>query len=75
MCGKDNVVADAFSRLNDISIEWGLDNEALAIAQSGDPDLQRILKDPSTSLKLQLVSLPNCKKQIYCDVHTQPRTP
>ena len=69
--GKDNVVADALSRIEVIS-ETTLHNR-LAIAQKTDAELQTLLKG-YTNLKLTKIKLPDSTDEFYCDVSgTQPR--
>ena len=62
--GSDNVVADAFSRVEAISL---LDYDELAKLQNMDIELQDLLKS-ETSLNLQLISIPGTKTKIFCDI-------
>lgn len=68
--GKDNVVADTLSRINELQLP--LDYQALAKEQQADPELQNLLKEGS-SLKLRKVKLPESDVEIYCDVAGTPR--
>nr|CTR11708.1 unnamed protein product [Calliphora vicina] len=64
--GTENVVADAFSRIESISL---LDYDELSKLQNKDTELQNLLNS-NTSLNLQLVSIPGTKTKIFCDVST-----
>lgn len=65
--GEDNVVADAMSRVESISLEQ--EYESLAQAQETDADLAQLLLDTSC-LKLSKVSVPSTGISLYCDVST-----
>lgn len=68
--GSDNVVADAFSRIESISL---LDYDELSKLQKVDTQLKDLL-NKKTSLQLQLISIPGTKTKIFCDVSkTIPR--
>lgn len=68
--GKDNVVADALSRVEEIT---AMDYQALARYQDSDPELQDLLTD-STSLRLRKMNSAYCDKPIFCDISSgQPR--
>ena len=56
--GKDNIVADAFSRIMDVS--KGIDFPALALSQDQDEKLQNYLQ-PNSSLKLTKVPIVSSK--------------
>lgn len=67
--GKDNVVADAFSRISVNAIS----NLHITLhkLQQEDQELQLILQDKfSTSLNLQLIDVPDTTCKLYCDVST-----
>lgn len=68
--GKDNVVADTLSRINELQLP--LDYQTLAKEQQTDPELQSLLRDGS-SLRLEKVKLPDYNTEIYCDVTGTPR--
>lgn len=69
--GEDNVVADAMSRIEAISLEQ--DNEALAKSQKTDLELADLRKS-SSSLKLTAVIIPGTNTSVLCDVSTgKPR--
>ena len=59
--GKDNVVADALSRVEEI--ETTLNFEAVSAAQNDDEELQKY-RDGNSSLQLRLVRIPR-KRRIH----------
>ncbi|GBM27214.1 Transposon Ty3-G Gag-Pol polyprotein, partial [Araneus ventricosus] len=67
--GKDNVVADALSRIESISTS-PLAYEDIARSQQDDEELDLLLKQP-TSLSLQKLQVPNTDVTLYCDISTQ----
>lgn len=64
--GEDNSVADALSRISEISAPSPIDYVELAKAQNEDAELQKLLSS-STALQLRLCKIPDSKTQIYCD--------
>lgn len=70
--GKDNVVADTLSRIEELGDPVSLEN--LAQGQSSDPELQKILAEGS-SLKLQKLHVPGSRSPLYCDVSTSTSRP
>ena len=69
-------MADALSRsavkvFNTLTI----DLDALAEAQTGDPELQALQKTPSTSLHLTPVALPGSSSMVICDTSTDVPRP
>lgn len=64
IAGKDNVVADTLSRVEEIS--QPIDLTALANAQLSDPELQQLLCG-DTSLRLRKVRIPGSHAELYCD--------
>ena len=70
--GRDNVVADAMSRINSILIPSPINLEDLAKAQN-DEDLSHLLSN--TSLNITKLNLPNCNLPIYCYVSTEKIRP
>lgn len=69
VAGKNNVVADALSRVEDIRVP--INYQELARAQNHDPELQKFLSDKITALKLQKVTAPDQNCEIYCDFSTR----
>ncbi|GBM17723.1 Transposon Ty3-I Gag-Pol polyprotein [Araneus ventricosus] len=67
--GKDNVVADALSRIESISTS-PLAYEDIARSQQDDEELDLLLKQP-TNLTLQKLQVPNTDVMLYCDISTQ----
>ncbi|GBN19492.1 Uncharacterized protein K02A2.6 [Araneus ventricosus] len=67
--GKDNVVADALSRIESVSTS-PLAYEDIARSQQDDEELDLLLKQP-TSLTLQKLQVPNTDVMLYCDISTQ----
>ncbi|GBM37525.1 hypothetical protein AVEN_4198-1 [Araneus ventricosus] len=68
--GKDNVVADALSRIKSIST-YPLAYEDIARSQQDDEEeLDLLLKQP-TSMTLQKLQVPNTDVMLYCDISTQ----
>ncbi|GFW39744.1 hypothetical protein TNCV_4522341 [Trichonephila clavipes] len=67
--GKDNVVADALSRIDSIS---EINFEAIAEEQTIDEELQQLLHN--NSLKFKPSTLPSGKK-LWCDISTQKIRP
>ncbi|GFS98765.1 retrovirus-related Pol polyprotein from transposon opus [Trichonephila clavipes] len=63
--GKDNVVADALSRIDSIS---EINFEEIAEEQTTDEELQKLLHN--NSLKFKPSTLPSGKK-LWCDISTQ----
>lgn len=71
VAGKDNVVADALSRVD--TIATGFDPKKLAESQSTDEEIQQLLEQ-GTALKLKKIPYGE-KNEIYCDLGTQPPRP
>ncbi|CAB3380153.1 Hypothetical predicted protein [Cloeon dipterum] len=68
--GKDNLVADALSRIEIEAVEkLPVDFGTLAQAQNEDPELQELLKG-GTALQLQPVPIPDKNLTIICDSST-----
>ncbi|CAK1603651.1 unnamed protein product [Parnassius mnemosyne] len=63
--GKDNVVADPLSRVEELQIPIDLD--VLASSQASDRELTQLLGGES-SLRLEKLRIPNSQLQLYCDV-------
>lgn len=66
--GKENIVADALSRIFSLNLSSSIDFNVLAEDQLTDPELQKILNSNEVrGLELRLVSFPACDKKLYCD--------
>lgn len=70
--GKDNVVADTLSRIEELGTPVSL--ETLAQNQASDPELQDLLNKGS-ALKLQKLTVPGSQVPLYCDVSTSTSRP
>ena len=66
--GSDNLVADAMSRIDEISIPPSLNFDEIANNQQ-DSDLDKLLVNPS--LKISKMLLPDTDIKLYCDVSTE----
>lgn len=73
VAGKDNVVADSLSRIEEIS-GTTIDYQSLAQHQQTDSELQELLQIGS-SLKLEKVRIPNSEALVYCDISTGQARP
>lgn len=70
--GKDNVVADALSRIEELEVPVSL--ETIAQHQASDPELQQLL-DNGSSLQLQKLHVPGSQVPLYGDVSTPTTRP
>lgn len=70
--GPENVVADALSRVDEVSPV--IDYQELARSQEEDPELQGLLQRGST-LKLKRMPIPGSSYKVYCDVTLQSPRP
>lgn len=70
--GKDNVVADPLSRIEELQIP--IDFDVLAASQATDPELTHLLRGDS-SLRLEKLGIPNSHAELYCDVSTTSPRP
>lgn len=68
--GKDNVVADAFSRLETIQVPQSIPYDDIAQAQTDDQELKNLISSPSSNLILKKVNLPDCSMPLFCDIST-----
>jgi hypothetical protein len=65
--GKNNVVADTLSRIEELQMLIDLD--LLATSQTTDEELSYFLSG-ETSLRLQKMKIPNSHNEVYCDTTT-----
>lgn len=66
--GKDNLIADALSRIYHINASPAIDMEWIAALQDDDPDLLAILAGTKqTSLQLNQVKCLNSEAKLWCD--------
>lgn len=63
--GKENVVADTLSRIEQVA--QPIDLIQLAKSQDSDPELKRLLKEGSMSLTFRKLTIPGTKTQLVCD--------
>ncbi|KAL0870467.1 hypothetical protein ABMA27_005462 [Loxostege sticticalis] len=64
IAGRDNVVADALSRIEEVTS--AIDFQSLARSQESDPELQELIKH-GTALRLQKISTETSNTPVYCD--------
>lgn len=70
--GEDNIVADAMSRINAISLEQ--EYEDLAQSQKSDEELLGLLESNASSLQLSKIVIPGTDLTLICDLSTgKPR--
>ncbi|CAK9827605.1 Transposon Tf2-6 polyprotein [Anthophora retusa] len=67
IAGRDNVVADALSRIE--LVEKPIDYEALAASQTTDAELQALMQSPS-GLTIKRLGMPGSTARVFCDVST-----
>lgn len=72
IAGKDNVVADTLSRVDELQMP--VDLEVLAKSQASDPELEKVLNG-ETSLHLEKRIIPGSRTSLYCDVSTTTPRP
>lgn len=72
--GRHNVAADTLSRVDTIRSPSPIDYRAIALDQSNDAELQRLLSSDGSSLNLKQVTLQSCSKPLYCDVSADGST-
>ncbi|XP_076660969.1 uncharacterized protein LOC143364579 [Halictus rubicundus] len=73
VAGRDNVVADALSRIAEIST--AIDYAKLAKSQREDEELRTLLRSPDSSLNIKKIDLPSDNTELYCDVSTSALRP
>jgi cleavage and polyadenylation specificity factor subunit 1 len=67
--GCENQVADAFSRIQDITHQNHINYTEIALSQDNDIELEQLLKD-TKSLKLKKLKIPDSNVSLYCDIST-----
>lgn len=70
--GKDNVVADTLSRIEELGAP--VDFESLANCQASDSELAKLLVEGS-ALRLEKLTIPGSRVPLYCDVSTPTPRP
>lgn len=67
--GKNNVVADTLSRIEEIKQPISL--EKLGVAQRSDDEVKDVLNG-KTTLSLKMVKIPGTQTELYCDERNRP---
>ncbi|KAJ0169826.1 hypothetical protein K1T71_014432, partial [Dendrolimus kikuchii] len=70
--GKDNIVADPLSRMDELQMPVDLD--ILASSQASDDELAQLLGEES-SLRLKKLRIPDSQTELYCDISTSTPRP
>ncbi|GFY60779.1 uncharacterized protein TNIN_107321 [Trichonephila inaurata madagascariensis] len=73
--GKDNIIADALSRIDELHLQPTIDYEGIAKAQEMDEELKEILSSHNSSLKLEKVPIFGSNFDIFCDCSAKKRRP
>lgn len=74
--GKENITADALSRLNAISLPSSLDYSELSKDQENDEELKQLQSNPqSSNLLLKYFQISDSKTEVLCDVSTHKIRP
>lgn len=68
IAGTENVVADALSRVETITVAPEIVLSELAAAQETDEELRSIMESGSTSLKIKKMNFGSDKVTIHCDI-------
>lgn len=71
--GKDNVVADTLSRVEELV--QPVDIDILAKSQSADAELKQLLDKGTSSLRLVKTVIPGTQTELYCDNSTETLRP
>ena len=71
IAGKDNLAADALSRLhiNSVTSTTTIDFDDIAIAQESDDEIARLLSSDN-ALELKPIPVPSSQRTVLCDVST-----
>lgn len=72
--GSENILADALSRINAITMPNPINYKVIAQAQETDLELRDLL-NKSDTLELKKINFPDCDIPIYCDVSTGTARP
>lgn len=67
IAGKDNIVPDLLSRIEQVSSDE-INYDEIAKHQQTDNELTQLRTSNDTSLQLRLVTLPGSSVQLYCDM-------
>jgi len=74
VAGLDNGVADALSRVDDITLPTIVTTEEIAAAQRDDDELQDLLQVPG-ALNLKQLRLEGTETVVYCDISAEDIRP
>lgn len=74
VAGTENTTADALSRIEALD-STTIDYSKIAIAQQNCSELDKLLKDNTTSLQFKLINIQNTSFQLYCDISTPNACP
>ncbi|GFT09014.1 transposon Tf2-11 polyprotein [Trichonephila clavipes] len=73
--GKDNIIADALSRIDESHFQPTIDYEGIAKAQEMDEELKDILSSHNSSLQLEKVPIFGFNLDIFCDCSAKKKRP
>lgn len=69
--GKDNVVADALSRIETVDCQnIAIDYTLISKAQENDSELKTLLQNSHDKMQFKRIMMPNCDYNIYCEIST-----
>lgn len=68
--GRDNIVPDALSRIEELSSQTIVSTAKLAQEQIKDQELQNLQQNASITLNLKKLRVDNTDSVIYCDIST-----
>lgn len=72
--GKENVIADALSRINALHTSSTIDYSKLSESQVNDTELKSFLENDS-SLEIKKIEIPGTQLEIFCDLSTGKARP
>ncbi|GFT99937.1 uncharacterized protein TNCV_1079761 [Trichonephila clavipes] len=73
--GKDNIIADALYRIDELHLQPTIDYEDIAKAQEVDEELKEILSSHNSSLKLEKIPIFGSNFDIFCDCSAKKKRP
>lgn len=68
--GKENILADALSRISAIEMPSPIDYNEIARVQDTDHELKSLINEPKHGLELKKVALPGTDIPLFCDIST-----
>lgn len=75
IAGKDNVVADTFSRIDQICLPESIDYSKIAEAQEGDTELKMFINSETALRFEKCLITADADKSIYCDISQGSKRP